>query len=750
MRDDYNAVTIDKGVKASMPMATPYEEERRKSGLIFSGIYNSTSGVNETNQFIQAEPITKDLNPAYGAIQKIFARDTDLVTFCEDKVFKILANKDALFSAGGNTNLTATNRVLGATVPFSGEYGMSDRRSFAEQSFRMYFVDANRGAVLRLSRDGMTPISDYGMKDYFFDNLKDYTRVIGTFDDRKDIYNLTLDEAYSNDPKTISYTEDTRGWVSFKSFIPESGCGFNNNYYTFSNGEVWRHHDETCATTSYITQDPLSGTSNSFPWLGATVPIIGQSDGSNILRLDNIPSEMFSMPGLIYNPAFPSQLHVPTIPIHSVNYSNFWAVSGRGINDSTYVKNIHVVTPDSDCVVKYDVELSRSVDVENGTPVTFCAPRNNFYGRQYDSSVNVLFNGGPEVVKAFSTIKYEGSQAMLKDKWTNPLLPNTPVEQYDLQRFCTHSNTDYAPWNSINQNGEYFNNINKFGWYVNSVTTDQQHGKVRDFKNKEGKWFNYIIGEKRNNDLKKESLNTSEFSLQGIGTHDCVTQFDLNLYPLEVGLDLPINKDYSVQIEANDFVTSNIDSKYHTYPSTSLELNGTGKNTKIRLLENTSVSTHFSEHPEFAYHLPSGDEGLLTPLTVTYIKFIIDPLPAHFINALSYGVLGGELIEGGQPGDGYSVWRGDQNSSTSFGYHDWDFGTTAYNCSVNPATCKAPYEIEFRDTTVGWEADNNVEVTVYIKPEFLKSPALDNVKPIIVGDATKLGNKSSWSGISGI
>ena len=30
-------------------------------GLIFSGLYNSTSGVNNLNQFIQAENITKDL-----------------------------------------------------------------------------------------------------------------------------------------------------------------------------------------------------------------------------------------------------------------------------------------------------------------------------------------------------------------------------------------------------------------------------------------------------------------------------------------------------------------------------------------------------------------------------------------------------------------------------------------------------------------------------------------------------------------
>ena len=41
-----------------------------------------------------AEKITKDLNPTYGSIQKLFSRDTDLIAFCEDKVLRVLANKD--------------------------------------------------------------------------------------------------------------------------------------------------------------------------------------------------------------------------------------------------------------------------------------------------------------------------------------------------------------------------------------------------------------------------------------------------------------------------------------------------------------------------------------------------------------------------------------------------------------------------------------------------------------------------------
>ena len=61
-----------------------------------------------------------------------------------------MANKDALFNADGNTNLTSTNNVLGQTIPFAGEYGIAKNpESFANFGYRIYFVDKNRSAVLR-------------------------------------------------------------------------------------------------------------------------------------------------------------------------------------------------------------------------------------------------------------------------------------------------------------------------------------------------------------------------------------------------------------------------------------------------------------------------------------------------------------------------------------------------------------------------------------------------------------------------
>ena len=256
IRDDYNAVTLDKGVKASTVLAEPYKEEIRKTGLIFSGIYNSTSGVNNLNQFIQAEAITKDLNPTYGSIQKLFSRDTNLVTFCEDKVLKILANKDAIYNADGNPNLVANNNVLGQTTPFAGEFGISKNpESFAQDAYRLYFADRSRGKVLRLSGDGITPISDVGMKDYFGDNLRNNSFLIGSFDDKKGEYNLTLKQIYNtNIGTTISFSETVKGWTSFKSFVQQNGISMNNEYYTFFEGKMWKHHVNETRNNFYDNQ----------------------------------------------------------------------------------------------------------------------------------------------------------------------------------------------------------------------------------------------------------------------------------------------------------------------------------------------------------------------------------------------------------------------------------------------------------------------------------------------------------------
>ena len=344
IQDAFNEPTMDKGPRVSTTFMGQYEEETKPNGIIFSGIYNGASSINNLNQFIMAEGITKDLNPSYGSIQKLFTRNTNVIAFCENKTLKILANKDAIFNADGKPQLTANSAVLGQTVPFAGEFGISKNpESFASYGYRVYYTDKNRNAVMRLSNDGITNISEKGMSTFFKENLSNADSIVGTFDEDKDTYNVTLNK------KTVSFSESVKGWTSLKSFLPEAGFSVSGDYYTIYNGELYQHN-------------------------------------ANLLR-------------------------------------------------------------------------------------------NFFYGVQYESSVKLIFNDEPSVIKNFNTLNYEGTTSRVYDNQEDDVI------------------------------------LTSNGWYASSVETSSQSGQVVQFKEKEGKWFNNIIGVKTTD----ANVDTKEFTMQGLG-----------------------------------------------------------------------------------------------------------------------------------------------------------------------------------------------------------------------------------------
>ena len=263
IRDDYNAPQIDNGVKVSAPISEPVIEEMRRHSLIWSGIYNSVMKENNLNQFIAGENITKDLNPLHGSIQAILNRETRLAIFCEDRVLRAETNRDLLFNADGKEQVVASTAVVGDVVAYQGNFGISGNpESLAATPYRSYFTDRKRGAVLMLTTEGITTISDTGMTDYFSDLFDaDTYRCLGLFDEKKSEYNLSVFKKYSNYPahdqatnyssSTITWAEGSGGWTSFKSFSPEDGVTINNEFYTFYNGHIWKHHSNNTRNRFY-------------------------------------------------------------------------------------------------------------------------------------------------------------------------------------------------------------------------------------------------------------------------------------------------------------------------------------------------------------------------------------------------------------------------------------------------------------------------------------------------------------------
>ena len=260
IRGGYNNVSTDLGVKAYI-VEDNDAQQRRKNSLIYSGIFNSRTGMNQSNQFSTAEETTRSVDPTGGSIQKLYAEDTNLIIFQEDKVNRALIDKDAIYSAEGSAITTTANLVIGQIVAYAGEYGISTNpESFAVYGYQKYFADRNRNAILRLSRDGITEISNYGMVDFFRDKLSlvgATGKIIGSYDIYNKNYIISLQE-FNNNYNTLGFEESTNGWISFYDYKPSSGFSSQGQFFTTNGASVWKHYSTDVNRSNFYGTDNKS------------------------------------------------------------------------------------------------------------------------------------------------------------------------------------------------------------------------------------------------------------------------------------------------------------------------------------------------------------------------------------------------------------------------------------------------------------------------------------------------------------
>ena len=252
IRGGFNNTDVGYGARAYLVEEEP-NASVRTNALIYSGIFNSTTGINNTNVFSVGDDITKALDPSNGSIQKLYAQDNNLIIFQENKVSQSLIDKDAIYSAEGGAITTSGKLVIGQNQAYAGNFGISKNpESFAVYGRRIYFTDKDRNAVMRLSQDGLTEISNYGMVDFFRDEFSVLDnasfgrgKAYGAFDIYTKQYVVSLQQNSANPNatfKTLSFDEAVTGWTSFYSYKPYFSTSLKNFYYTFNSGRMYVHN----------------------------------------------------------------------------------------------------------------------------------------------------------------------------------------------------------------------------------------------------------------------------------------------------------------------------------------------------------------------------------------------------------------------------------------------------------------------------------------------------------------------------
>lgn len=420
IRGGYNNTSVNLGIRAYIVDDDNDSQQHRFNSLIYSGVFNSRTGINDTNVFNSAENITRSVDPANGSIQKLFAFDSNLDIFQENKCSHALIDKDAIYSAEGGGTVTSSNTVIGQVVPYLGKYGISTNpESFAFYGMRRYLVDRFRSAVLRLSRDGITEISAYGMTDYFRDELS----------------------TINND------------------WIIHSWSATNAEYPTVTANPL-----SEFINTIYVDNQNAAGCGCEEIPLGATISLNG-SDVVNIYVVNNelMTSGPYSgkcqiTTNTLFNGSTfgiaPPPFSYPT-EVDFIWYLKDKIVGGFDINNKAYVVSLQEVTTEGVCpkvrsewesqndsaippivgdyaTISFDESINGWVSFYSYPPVwigslknkfystngykiyqhyvdTISNNRGNFYDKSYPSSIQFIFNEQPSIQKNFQTINYEGS-----------------------------------------------------------------------------------------------------------------------------------------------------------------------------------------------------------------------------------------------------------------------------------------------------------------------------------------------------
>ena len=303
IRGGYNNTTVDFGVKAYI-VDDKNKASYRTSSLIWSGIFNSRTGINQTNVFSVGEDITKTADPSNASIQRLYAENTNLTIFQESKVSRALMDKDAIYNAEGGGTVTSSNLVIGVIQPYAGEFGISKNpESFAVYGYNKYFSDKTNNAILRLSASGIDEISAYGMRDYFKDELNRIDNnsgeglVIGGYDLYNNQYVVSTQQnpifpASDQNYNTVSFDEGPLGWVSFFTFKPDQMFSLKNKFYSTKDGGIWEHYSGNNRGNFYGTnyQSKVTVSFNAMPANSKSFNTVSY-EGANGWMLESLISD---------------------------------------------------------------------------------------------------------------------------------------------------------------------------------------------------------------------------------------------------------------------------------------------------------------------------------------------------------------------------------------------------------------------------------------------------------------------------
>jgi hypothetical protein len=235
----------------------------------YSMPYSQGTTFNDTNIFYPAN--YDEYDRAKGDIRRLKVRGSQMRVFQSRAVGVAGVFENMIFNADGSDNLIQTNKILNQIHYYQGNYGMGwMSTSLASSANADYFVDPVRGYQLRVSQDGITPISEiYKAQFYVTDLATKYVKpvsgdlggqakILGVYDFFEEEYIAVFQPTASRANVTLAFNEKRNCYSSFYDYSPEAINNIEGRVISFRSGNLYVHDDTINYNRFYGTQYPSS------------------------------------------------------------------------------------------------------------------------------------------------------------------------------------------------------------------------------------------------------------------------------------------------------------------------------------------------------------------------------------------------------------------------------------------------------------------------------------------------------------
>lgn len=363
-----------------------FKEINRKTTVVYSQQYIPETSKNGISTVYDSS--LEQYDTTYGSIQHIFQDDRRLFVFQERKVGVVGVNQQFLLNGATQTYETAT--VLTPIQYYPAEYGIgTNPESFSVYGYRKYFVDTVRGSVLRLSQDGITPISDKNMRGFFNElfSMVDSQLVRLTYDKNNDeLVVMHTQKDFQVNPSTSAETATSCTVQLDKSKFPQLDQVFAGQLCLYIKGtaeEGGTEYIQRTATISSVTS--FSSTVWSVDLTFSSVSLINYS--IQYLKKCDYNVTTFSEAAGVW--------------VSRWNYKPDWMEEC----------NVGMVSFKDGGIYKHDESNSR------GT----------FYGTSYPATVTIVANENPSYPKMYKTIQQESTT-----QWECPTITTLESQSSNL------------------------------------------------------------------------------------------------------------------------------------------------------------------------------------------------------------------------------------------------------------------------------------------------------------------------------